>query len=113
MASNTQAAARPATDMAVAQTILRQLGGNRFKAMTGASSFSGGSDCLTFRLPGRSTKHRASGMRIVLEPSDTYRIELLKVTIKNGVEIVDQRSDVYAEDLRHVFYEMTGLHVSL
>lgn len=100
------------TDMTVPTAILRQLGGNRFKTMTGASSFAGDETMLSFRLPARITKHRAWGMRIVLQPNDLYRLELL--TMKDfEVKTVDRRDDVFVEDLRGVFTEMTGLDTSL
>ena len=41
-----------ATDLTVANTILQQLGGNKFRVMTGAKNFVGSNDALTFRLPG-------------------------------------------------------------
>ena len=38
--------------MEVANTILEQLGGRQFQAMTGASQFVGSKNSLSFRLPG-------------------------------------------------------------
>jgi len=100
------------TDMTVPTIILQQLGGNRFKAMTGASSFAGDETMLSFRLPSRITKHKARGMRIFLQPDDLYRLELL--TMKDfEVEVVDSRADVYVENLRETFTDMTGLDTSL
>lgn len=59
-----------ATDMTGAKTILAQLGGRRFIAMTGASQFGGTADpiSLKFTLPGRTI----SKVVITLDPSDTY-----------------------------------------
>jgi hypothetical protein len=100
------------TDMTVPTIMLQQLGGNRFKTMTGASSFAGDETMLSFRLPARMTKHRAWGMRIVLQDDDLYRLELL--TMKDfEVQVVDRRDDVFVEDLRRTFTDMTGLDVSL
>jgi hypothetical protein len=48
------------TDMTVSQTILSELGGNRFIAMTGSKNFVGSDDALSFKL--------AKYMRIVLTP---------------------------------------------
>jgi hypothetical protein len=99
-------------DQTVASTILQQLGGRRFVVMTGASGFAYGEDQLTFRLPARMTRHRASAMRIVLQPCDAYRLELLKV-VRYRVETVDVREGVYVDQLRDVFTDMTGLHTAL
>lgn len=100
------------TDMTVPTTILQQLGGNRFKVMTGASSFAGDETMLSFRLPARMTKHRAWGMRIVLQPNDLYLLELL--TMKDfEVKTVDRREDVFVENLQETFTDMTGLDTSL
>lgn len=105
-------ASQPKTDLTVPTIILQQLGGERFKAMTGAASFAGDEQMLSFRLKASITKHRASGMRIYLEAADTYRLELLK--IRNfEVTVVDTRSGVYADDLQRVFTAMTGLDTHL
>ncbi len=100
------------TDMTVPTIILQQLGGNRFKAMTGASSFEGDGSMLSFRLPSNITKHRAKGMRIVLQQNDLYRLELLGM---KDFEVVrhDVREDVFVEDLRETFTDMTGLATSI
>lgn len=104
-----------ATDMTVANTILAQLGGNRFVAMTGAKSFSGGADCLTFRLPRTMTKNRIQAMRITLDASDTYTVTALaqKSAPTHEVYTVDEASMVYCDMLREVFENMTGLRTSL
>ncbi len=96
----------------VARTILQQLGGNRFAAMTGASSFSSGKNMLTFRLPARSTKNNGSAMRITLTPLDVYKLELLKV-VNFEVITISMCDDVYAENLQDTFTEMTGLYTTL
>jgi len=53
-------------DKAVAGEIYRQLGGNRFKAMTGARNFTCSEGSLTFKLPVNKTKNRINYIRIVL-----------------------------------------------
>ncbi len=105
-------ASQPKTDLTVPTLILTQLGGQRFKTMTGAASFAGDETMLSFRLKPGITKHRAWGMRIYLDPTDTYRLELLKMR-DFAVEIVDQREGVYEDDLQSVFTEMTGLDTHL
>ena len=101
----------------IAQTILAQLGGNRFIAMTGASSFSswhaidnirGG---LTFRIP-RNNSIRATSVRIYLMDSDTYRVQFCTMKDYEFI-IIATREDVYADNLRTIFEEVTGLYTSL
>ncbi len=100
------------TDMTVPETILRQLGGSRFSTMTGAKGFCGDEDHLSFRLPSRMTRGRASGMRIVLEPDDTYRMETFRI-VKFEVRTLDVRRGVHVEQLRGTFTDMSGLDTSL
>jgi len=97
---------------AIADTILQQLGGQKFIVMTGANSFSYGDNNLNFRLSSRITKHKAQCMRITLNGKDLYDLELMK--IKNfELKLVDKKTDVDAEALQGVFTEMTGLDTSI
>ena len=100
------------TDMTVPETILRQLGGRRFCAMTGARDFSGDENHLSFHLPSRMTRKRASAMRIVLEPADTYRLETIRI-VNFEVKTLDVRSGIHVERLHETFTDMTGLETSL
>lgn len=94
----------------IAETILAQLGGNRFKAMTGASSFSYGNACLTFRIGSNPKKIKA--VRITLEPSDTYKMEFLAIR-KFEVKTLSEVSGVYCDMLQDIFTEKTGLYTKL
>jgi hypothetical protein len=97
--------------MEVAQTILAQLGGGRFLAMTGAKNLVGGPDMLAFKLP-RAAK-KITHVRITLTPMDTYTVEFLncRTTPKRMIhETVVTHDDVYAEDLQTIFTAETGLY---
>jgi len=94
----------------IAETILAQLGGRRFAMMTGASSFSYGENCLTFRL--KSNPKNVKGVRITLEPSDTYKMEFLGMR-KYEVILKSEADFVYADMLQDVFTEHTGLYTHL
>lgn len=98
------------TDMTVANTILAQLGGKRFLAMTGAKSLCGDKDALSFKLPSQGGKTR--GVLIRLLPSDTYSMKLFEM---RRLEIVrdETREGIYCDNLRDVFTSMTGLATSL
>lgn len=97
----------------VARVILQQLGGQRFIAMTGASSFSSGPDVLTFRLPKNPKGVKA--VRIVLDPSDTYTLETLRQRPFPDctVETVKKVSGIYCDMLQTTFTELTGLYTRL
>lgn len=97
-------------NMTIANTILAQLGGRRFIAMTGAREFVAIYSGLRFRLP------RARGginlVRIVLEPSDAYAIEF-HASRSTDSKLAHRDAGIYAEDLRRVFTDATGLETSL
>lgn len=100
------------TNMEVAKTILSQLGGNKFIAMTGAKNFTASSDALSFKLPSNFAKKGINGVRVVLNGSDTYDITFLKIK-GTKVSIADTANNVYASDLNGVFKSKTGLNTHL
>lgn len=89
----------------VAETILQQLGGRRFIAMTGARSFVGDDSSLTFNLPIGKVRR----VKIDLSLSDTYTVTFWA---RHG-DRVDEVSDVYVDVLCPLFSQETGLQVSL
>lgn len=97
--------------MQVANTILQQLGGNRFIAMTGAKNFVGSANALHFSL-GRGAKQGINKIRISLNSDDTYDIEFFKA---RGVELqlVGIQPMVYAENLAYYFSNATGFDTRL
>ncbi|TXH52032.1 MAG: hypothetical protein E6Q97_16975 [Desulfurellales bacterium] len=105
------------SDLTVPNEILRQLGGRRFLAMTGATNLLGDRSSLQMRLPRGAKVQRVT---VRLDPSDTYTIEgcdIVKPTARNGykLDVVKRasRSDVDCDDLREAFEEMTGLRTHL
>ena len=110
--------ANPATktnpaNMSVANTILAQLGGNRFTAMTGAKNFIGGSMFLGFEIG----KNSSAANRVTITYSqarDLYSVTFLKAK-RGGLDTVELKrfDNVYADQLRSVFTEYTGLETSL
>jgi len=101
------------TDLTVANTILEQLGGRRFLAMTGAKNLSGTDDSLVFALP-RNPRH-VTHVRVRLDPSDTYTVTFWKLGLghKNSMEIIGEESNVYDDNLQTVFTAGTGLYTTL
>jgi hypothetical protein len=98
----------------VANTILNQLGGVKFRVMTGAKNFIGSADALSFHLPGGGgfCKDGINGVRITLDPSDTYTVQFFR---RRGakLKVIATVSDVYCDMLRQVFENHTGLRTSL
>lgn len=99
----------------VGKIILQQLGGRKFSVMTGASSYASSSDCLSFRLPPRSTRNGVKGVIIRLCGDDTYSVETLKQNPFPSCEVVRVgfTEGVYCEQLCEIFESMTGLRTSL
>lgn len=96
--------------MKTATTIFEQIGGNRFRAMTGAKDFVGGENYLMFGLPSRLTKSGINKVKITLGPSDTYTVEYMKINFRKcEVKTVAKDELVYATDLARVFTIATGL----
>lgn len=82
----------------IANTILAQLGGNRFIVMTGAKQFVAIEQGLMFTLPARLAKLGINKVRVELAASDTYTIEVL------------QESGVYCDQLEQTFEDLTGVY---
>jgi len=116
----TETATQARDRVAVANTILQQLGGNIFMVMTGAHKLTAPDHyTLQFSLPGRSgfAKSNINRVQIRLNPSlDLYDVEFSRVR-KSGLQyvttVVSQSTGVYAEDLGRVFTEATGLYTRM
>lgn len=97
--------------MQVAQTILQQLGGNKFLAMTGSKNLASGSNYLRMNLVTNKTK--AKYLYIYLEANDTYRMEFVSVNRNLDRVVKKEYTDVYFDQLQELFTEATGLYTSL
>ncbi len=110
--------------MAVAQTILAQLGGaGRLAMMVGAKNFVSTPNSVSFKLGG-GAKKGINGVRITLDPSDTYTVQFLKISRASGrvssiglpaaaPRVVAEFTDVYADRLMDVFEQATGFYLTL
>lgn len=98
--------------LAVAQTILSQLGGKKFLVMTGAKSLYGGPDMLQFSLPASLTTGHINKCRISLNALDLYDIECWRI-VKFEIKAQVRENNIYAEDLQRIFTAMTGLDTHL
>lgn len=94
--------------MTIAQTVLDQLGGNKFRAMTGARDLVTAGNGLQFRLP-RFAGLRVRYVRIDLTADDLYTVK----TFDTNVKEIACAEGVYADRLRATFTALTGLDTSL
>jgi prephenate dehydratase len=96
-----------------AAEILKQLGGGRFIAMTGAKQFVAlDKPGMVFKLPSNFASQGINMIKIVLDPSDTYSLYFYKSRGASLKEL-EVRQMVYCDQLQAVFTEVTGLHTSL
>ena len=104
--------------MRIADTILHQLGGNRFLAMTGANHLLSDGATLRMNLPRNASK--ANRLWVTLDATDTYTVRFFrysapryysrthKWSAEKIVEIAEF-SDVYADQLQTIFTKVTGM----
>ena len=90
--------------------VIQQLGGGRFIAMTGAKDFFLGPKGMVFKI-GRNSKG-INYVRISLNFMDTYDIQFLQVR-KFKEKVKSEAKGVYADMIRDVFEQHTGLRTSL
>ena len=106
----------------VAMEILKQLGGNKFLAMTGAKNLVYDDNSLNMKLP--KNMSQANYLKITLNSLDTYDLRFYKVTggkmnmktfevspIKEkDIKIINC---VYCDQLQEIFTQVTGMYTSL
>ena len=94
----------------IAQTILQQLGGRRFIAMTGAKNIGFTNKGLSMKI-GKNAKGITHVVVDYDRGKDLYDMEFLKIrgTKRTGKKV----KSVYADDLKTIFKGYTGLRTSL
>lgn len=92
----------------ITTTILNQLGGKKFIAMTGAVCFSDGNTLIT-KFKGSK---KANIMYITLNTNDLYDVKICKF---KGLELspVAETTNAYGDMLQSIFTKETGLQTSL
>lgn len=97
-------------NMEIAATILSQLGGNRFKVMTGSKIFAaienGLSMHLTKNMPG------AKYLQVKLNSLDLYDLKFTKI-VKDRLVVIKEVNGIYADQLQKIFTNITGLDTHL
>lgn len=97
-------------DKRQAGELLKQLGGNKFIAMTGAKNFTVGPKGAGFKI-GKNSKG-INYVRIDLDGRDLYNMEFIQLRGGN-IKVKSKEEGVYADQLRKVFTQHTGLYTSL
>ena len=93
----------------IAGEILKQLGGNKFIAMTGAKNFGVSHTGMHFMIP---RHNNINAISISLTVWDTYRVEFKKID-QNGIKAISSFDNVYFDQLQELFTQQTGLYTHL
>jgi len=93
----------------IAETIIQQMGGNKFKVMTGAKNFKYGISVwdnvyVEFSIPNR----KVNRVNIELMPSDDYNMTFYK-----GEIVVKRVDGIFFDMLQTAFTNVTGLYTHL
>ena len=94
-----------------AKTLLKQLGGNKFIAMTGAKDFGVGSDGLHFKI-GRNSKSISHVVIDYKRGKDLYEMKFLRVRA-GKIKVIKKVDNVYFDQLGKIFTRYTGLYIRL
>ena len=97
-------------DRRKAAEILKQIGGNRFIAMTGAKGFAFSDKYMSFKI-GRNSKG-INFVRIGHNAKDLYDMEFGFVSTR-GIKVKKKVKGVYADMLGTMFKKYTGMNVRL
>ena len=97
--------------MSVAREILNQLGGNKFRVMTGAKNFMGFSEGLVMKI-GRNSSN-SNYLKITLNSMDLYDMEFAKVSRMGEKKSVTEYNNVYNDSMVEVFEKHTGMFTKL
>lgn len=96
----------------IAKTILKQLGGNKFLAMTGAYGLGSTGSGLQMKL--RRNQSGANILNIELNEMDTYDVIFSKFSPSKGtLKKVKKIEDAYCDMLVPIFEGVTGYITSL
>ena len=100
------------TTQSIAQTILSQLGGNKFLVMTGAKNLCGHPDALSFKISSTMTRNKSNYVKVTLNSNDLYDVTFNKI-VKFNIKEISKHNDIFCEDLESLFQEETGLATRL
>ena len=95
----------------VARIIWEQLGGNKFRMMTGAKNLLNLGDGLAMKL-GRNSSN-SNYLKITLNSMDLYDMEFCKLTRMGEKKSVTEYNNIYNDMLTDTFTAHTGMYTSL
>lgn len=98
--------------MNTAETILNQIGGNKFLAMTGSKNLLNVGNGLKMNLTRNASG--AQYLKIVLNSTDTYDMTFYSAKTVNFdivIKVKKEITNVYADQLANIFESTTGLFV--
>ncbi|WP_022669430.1 hypothetical protein [Desulfospira joergensenii] len=99
------------SDLTVANTIYKQMGGGKFKAMVGVSNLAGDKNSLRFNF---KMCRKANICKITLTALDLYEIEFFKLNRRTwDCPKIDFFKNLYWDQLKSTFESFTGLRTSL
>lgn len=100
---------------AIANTILKQLGGRMFLTMTGASELVAGEDYLRMKLPARSTKNKCTHLCVTLDADrDLYQVEFTRWNSRSLTHTrLSVHDGIYWDMLQTLFTDQTGLYTRM
>ena len=96
---------------AIATEILNQLGGNRFLVMTGSKNLIATPNGLRMNLS--RNKAGAKWLSISLNSLDLYELDFFTADKNFNIKSKAKIKNVYADQLRKTFTEITGLYTNL
>jgi hypothetical protein len=100
----------------IANTIIDQLGGNKFLVMTGAKNLVNTPKGVYFKIPGvkpAGAKKQITHIQIYLNDADLYDMSFLNVRGSNTPFLVRSMRGLFASELAEAFSRVTGLATSL
>lgn len=97
----------------IAKQILAQLGGPAFITMTGTNSFIADEPNRQLKMKLRQNQSRAKWLQITLDQNDTYTMHFFRFNADWTVKTIQYIEGVYADKLRDIFTNITGLDTKL
>lgn len=106
----------------ITTTMLNQLGGKRFIAMTGSKNFLFADVTETnpkvwLRMDLTKNAAGVNRLKIYYNPDDTYTMEFYKQVITKDFEVKISKTqtfeNIYCDQLQEIFTQVTGLYTSL
>ena len=93
-------------------TLLQQLGGNKFMVMTGAKNLMVDKKEKSLHMRIGKNSKGINHIKITYMPDDTYKMDFGRIR-KMDYKVVRSVTGVYADALQDVFTEVTGMYTSL